>query len=78
MNPPGLIPFGVSVVERVCMNPPGLIPFGVPVLERRYTSVFLLFPSIKSMSSQILLLSGNVKTSQRPMRPLASIVLPRD
>ena len=36
MNPPGLIPFGVSVVERACVNPPGLIPFGVPVLERRY------------------------------------------
>ena len=39
MNPPGLIPFGVSVVVRACMNPPGLIPFGVPVLERRYTSI---------------------------------------
>ena len=38
MNPPGLIPFGVSVLERACMNPPGLIPFGVPVLERRYNS----------------------------------------
>ena len=36
MNPPGLIPFGVSVLVHACMNPPGLIPFGVSVLERRY------------------------------------------
>ena len=39
MNPPGLIPFGVSVLERACMNPPGLIPFGVSVLERRYSNI---------------------------------------
>ena len=47
MNPPGLIPFGVSVLERARMNPPGLIPFEVSVLERRYKGFFItLFWSI--------------------------------
>ena len=55
MNPPGLIPFGVSVVVRACMNPPGLIPFGVPVLERRYKVIkchnFFFFHDVVFMKS---------------------------
>ena len=54
MNPPGLIPFGVSVLERACMNPSGLIPFGVSVLERRYT--FLEIQEMSKLYTELCLM----------------------
>ena len=58
MNPPGLIPFGVSVLERACMNPPGLIPFGVSVLERRYNDKRACWKKIQKLINVHALLLG--------------------